>query len=106
MDFKSLGKTCFSTDNTREFQRDPIPLLHGKVGWEFDSGLDAYMYVTNAVDEEYYTETVQEDGMYLVGQPRTVDSAWLIVSHFRGRGRHFLITSPCCGISKTLNGSR
>ncbi len=71
IDFQSLGKTYFSTDNAEEFQRDPIQLLYGKVGWEFASGLEAYIYVSNVLDEEYYTETVQEYGMYLVGQPRT-----------------------------------
>ncbi|PIE69054.1 MAG: hypothetical protein CSA21_04540 [Deltaproteobacteria bacterium] len=71
VDFQSLGKTYFSTDNAQAFQRDAFSLMNGKIGWEFASGLEAYVYVINALDKEYFTETVQEYGMYLVGQPRT-----------------------------------
>ncbi len=71
-DFQGLGKTYFSTDNDAAFERGAFYLVNGKVGWEFASGLEAYMYVNNALDKEYFTETVQEYGMYLVGQPRTV----------------------------------
>ncbi len=71
IDFQALGKTYFSTDNDAAFRRGAFSLVNGKIGWEFASGLEAYVYVTNALDEEYFTETVQEYGMYLVGPPRT-----------------------------------
>jgi iron complex outermembrane receptor protein len=71
MNFQRFGETYFSSGNAQEFKRDSFHLINGKVGWEFAFGLEAYVYVTNALDEEYFTEASQEYGMYMVGQPRT-----------------------------------
>ena len=71
LDYQRYGETYFSTDNAEKFKRDAFHLVNGKIGWEFACGIDAYVYVTNALDEDYFTETVQEYGLYMVGQPRT-----------------------------------
>ena len=71
IDFQRFGKTYFSSDNAQDFKRDAFHLINAKIGWEFAFGLEAYVYVTNALDEEYFTEASQEYGMYMVGQPRT-----------------------------------
>ena len=72
IDFQRFGETYFSCNNDREFKRDAFHLINGKIGWEFSFGLEAYVYVTNALDEEYYTEVTEEYGMYMTGQPRTL----------------------------------
>ena len=70
-DLQCYGDTYFSSDNTSEYKRDAFHLVNAKIGWEFKSGIEAYLYVINALDEEYFTETVQEYGLYMVGQSRT-----------------------------------
>lgn len=70
-DFRQIGATYLSKDNSDHFKRDSFSLLGGKIGWEFASGLSAYAYVRNLLDEDYFTEASEEYNIFMVGEPRT-----------------------------------
>lgn len=72
VDYQRLGKTYLSKDNSENFERDAFGLVNTKIGWEDDSGLEAYLYVRNLLDEEYFTEVSEEYNIFMVGEPRTL----------------------------------
>ncbi len=72
VDLKCYGKNYMTTDNSPAFTQDALQLVNGKIGWEFKSGLETYLYVTNLFDKKYFTEASPEYNLYMVGQPRTV----------------------------------
>ena len=71
-DYHRLGKTYFSKDNSAHFSREELDLVNMKIGWEFASSLNAYLYVRNLFDKEYFTETVEEYDLFMMGEPRVV----------------------------------
>lgn len=71
-DIHRFGKTYFSKNNSDHFKRDEITLVNAKIGWETESGFEAYVYARNLFDKEYFTETVEEYNLFLAAEPRTI----------------------------------
>jgi len=70
-EYNYLGTTYFDKENKERYKRKAFALVNTKVGYEHPSGLEAYIYVDNLTDKEYYTEAITEYDMVTVGKPRT-----------------------------------
>lgn len=73
-EYSYIGKTYFTYGNESEYTRDAFDTVNLRAGYESRKGFEIYVYVKNALDEEYFSYIHESSnfGAYVVGQPRTI----------------------------------